>query len=78
MIDYVESFLLDKMAAGDTTAIIFFLKCRAKSRGYVEKSQNDISSKEVVISFSDQIKQLNAERQPYREQITIYEEEEDL
>lgn len=41
MIDNVESKLLSKINDGDTTALIFFLKTKAKSRGYVEKVEVD-------------------------------------
>lgn len=38
-IDWVEDKLFDQMEKGNVTAMIFYLKCQAKSRGYIEKQQ---------------------------------------
>jgi hypothetical protein len=38
LIDFVESKLLQNINAGDNASIFFFLKCKAKSRGYIERA----------------------------------------
>lgn len=38
-IDYAENELMRNMGKGDTTALIFYLKCKAKHRGYVERQE---------------------------------------
>ena len=40
-LDLVESKLMEAIEAGNLTAIIFFLKTRGKSRGYIERSEDD-------------------------------------
>lgn len=54
VIDFVESALHKRIKAGDTTAIIFHLKCKAKKRGYVDKEQDADHAavlKEVVVRY---------------------------
>lgn len=46
MIDFAESMLYKNMKIGKETSIIFYLKTRGKSRGYVEKQEIDLSVSE--------------------------------
>ena len=39
--DVVEEKLVEQIMQGNMTAIIFFLKCQAKDRGYVERQETD-------------------------------------
>lgn len=38
-LDFAESKLLELLNKGDKTAIIFYLKCKGKNRGYVERNE---------------------------------------
>ena len=44
VLDYAESQLFKQVAKGDTTAVIFLLKCRGKKRGYVERAEMDLTT----------------------------------
>lgn len=50
-LDFTESKLLKKIDNDDLTAIIFYLKCKGKSRGYVEKSEVEHSGAISVTEF---------------------------
>lgn len=54
IIDFTESKLIEKIQEGDITAIIFMLKTRGKSRGYVERIENNVS----VTPFEDLMRSL--------------------
>ncbi len=44
VLDIVEGSLLEQIKGGNVTATIFYLKTKGKRRGYVEKSENEISN----------------------------------
>jgi predicted transcriptional regulator len=46
MLDLAESELLKKLKEGHMSAIIFFLKCIGKSRGYTEKQEIEVAQKQ--------------------------------
>jgi len=52
LIDNAESELQKLIKDGNTAAILFFLKTKAKSRGYVERQEQDITSKGEKISIN--------------------------
>lgn len=63
LIDFAESKLLQNVNLGDNTAIIFFLKSKGKSRGYVERhevAQTDKSGNDVMDISKLSKEQLNA------------------
>lgn len=45
-LDFAESQLLRKIKSEDLGAICFYLKCKGKDRGYIEKAQIEHSTKE--------------------------------
>ena len=44
VLDYAESQLFKQVAKGNTTAVIFLLKCKGKKRGYVERAEMDLTT----------------------------------
>lgn len=53
-IDFAEGALVERIMAKDTTAIIFALKTRGKTRGYIEKVETLQSGQlEIVIRNAD-------------------------
>jgi len=50
-LDFTESMLYGQIAKGDTTAIIFHLKCQGKRRGYSETAKLEDESKPQTAGF---------------------------
>lgn len=42
-LDHVEGKLFKKMESGNIAALIFYLKCKGKDRGYIERVENNMS-----------------------------------
>jgi hypothetical protein len=54
MIDNVESALYSQALAGNTVAMIFFLKTQGKKRGYVERQEvTGADGQSIVIKWDD-------------------------
>lgn len=54
-IDWVESQLMQQIQNGNTTATIFFLKCKGKSRGYIERQEIAVEGDtEFKVKFGDE------------------------
>ena len=49
VLDYAESQLFKQVAKGDTTAVIFLLKCKGKKRGYIDRAEMDLTTSAVQL-----------------------------
>jgi len=57
-IDFVETKLMEQIGKGNITAIIFFLKTKAKHRGYIERQEvtgTDGKDIEFIVKYADGI-----------------------
>lgn len=52
LIDRAECKLHEKIESGDVTSLIFFLKTKGKNRGYVEKTETQLSGKVETVQIS--------------------------
>lgn len=56
-LDFAESKLFELLSQGDKTAIIFYLKCKGKHRGYVERQKvtgedgSPLNPPNIVVNF---------------------------
>ena len=55
-LDFAESQLHTQMKDGSTSATIFYLKTKGKKRGYIERSELDLSSGDEPIKINVNIK----------------------
>tara|TARA_R110002020_G_scaffold2748_3_gene12896 strand:+ start:3186 stop:3542 length:357 start_codon:yes stop_codon:yes gene_type:complete len=51
-LDFAESELFKQIQNGNTSATIFYLKCRGKKRGYYEKQQIDMTTDDEPIKIN--------------------------
>ena len=56
LLDFAETMLYKAIKEGKTPELIFFLKTKGKRRGYIERSEMDLSSGEEPIKISLNIK----------------------
>jgi hypothetical protein len=64
VLDFAESALYGRVKAGDTTAIIFYLKCKGKKRGYRERTeieQTNITQDVDIEQIKKEIRELVAD-----------------
>ena len=57
LLDLAESKLMENINKGATPELIFYLKTKGKKRGYIERTETDISSggEKIVISLGSGI-----------------------
>lgn len=58
--DMVENELFNQIKGGNTTSTIFYMKCKMRSRGYIEKSEMDVNLNQPDFSqlTTDEIRQM--------------------
>lgn len=58
--DMVENELFQQIRGGNTTSTIFYMKCKMRSRGYIEKSEMDLNFNQPDFSqlSTDEIREM--------------------
>lgn len=51
--DFVEKALITNIREGNASSIQFYLKTKGRKRGYQERQEIELSSKEIKFSFGD-------------------------
>jgi len=65
VVDFAENALMKQIDNGNITAIIFFLKCRARHKGYIEKQEIDhISSDGIKFIIERQNERVSPKAEP--------------
>lgn len=54
LIDFAESQLMKNIKDGKEVSLIFFLKCKGKKRGYIEKSEIEVSG-QLGVTIKDDV-----------------------
>ena len=54
--DFAENKLFELIKAGDKTSIIFYLKCKGKNRGYIERQE--LTGKDGAVLTGDKLEPL--------------------
>ncbi len=62
--DFAEGKLLEQINAGNVTAIIFYLKTQAKSRGYIERMETTNLNIDVTLLTNEQLQRIAAGDDP--------------
>ena len=55
MLDNAESVLYKKVLDGSTAELIFFLKTQGRSRGYIERNELDVRTRDVSKLADDEL-----------------------
>jgi hypothetical protein len=66
-IDEVESELMTQVRKGNMTAILFYLKCKGRDRGWIEKNELSIDVKPITFKYSLAKGGLNAAKRSAKE-----------